>query len=237
MVRFALGIVLLVSAGPLATCQSIPSQQPPMIHLALPPGIPPETAQINYFMTGPFGGYGSFVRTEKGQSTYNIVASVDGKAAVSVKLIVYFPGCELKAFDIPVHNSTVSQQLLCTPLAQIALHGQIAPASIVQQPSEVEITYLAIWDHKFFGIADGTVTAIRGAAGAPDQNGHFEVTVPDFHAQADLGEAEFQFTLREIKSGNIIAILNPADDALGSGALKVRASYAQLIRFSAGRMH
>jgi hypothetical protein len=29
----------------------------------------------------------------------------------------------------------------------------------------------------------------------PDQNGKFEVSVPDFHAPANLGESEFEFRL------------------------------------------
>jgi hypothetical protein len=114
-----------------------------------------------------------------------------------------------RAFDIQVQSQTVSQQLLCVPLAQKILHGQITPASITQQPSEVEVTYLAMWDHCFFGIADGLVTTIPVATAIPDQNGNFEVTLPDFSAQANLGEAEFRFTLREIKIGNIIAFPQP----------------------------
>jgi hypothetical protein len=37
-----------------------------------------------------------------------------------------------------------------------------------------------MWDHRFFGIADGMVTAIPITTAIPDQNGNFEVTLPDF---------------------------------------------------------
>jgi len=232
MVRFALCIVLLISAGPLATCQDISSQPVPKILLKLPADIPSEIVHINYFMTGPFGGYGGFVTPNKSRSSYEIIAAVDGKPAERIKLITYAPGCQIETLDIRLQGQTVSHQLLCTPLAQKTLHGQITPASILQQPSEVEVTYLALWDHHFFGIYDGFITAIRVTAGIPDQEGNFVVNLPDFSAQADLGEGEFQFTLKEIKTRNVIAVLYPAGDARGRQGLKIQASYPPLIRFS-----
>jgi hypothetical protein len=231
MVRTVLGIVLFLSTRLLATSQDIDSQGSPTIRLNLPPDIPSKSVHINYFMTGPFGGYGGFVTPDNDQSAYEIIAAVDGKTAEGVKFIAYAPGCQIETLDIQVQSQTVSQQLLCVPLAQKILHGQITPKSITQ-PSEIEVTYLAMWDHRFFGIADGPVTAIRVTTAIPDQNGDFEVTLPDFSAQANLGEGEFRFTLRETKTRNIIAFLSPADDARGPQGLKVEASYPPLIRFS-----
>ncbi len=230
MVRILLGIVFFLSAGLVGTGQDISPQPSPAIHLDFPPGIPSNSVQISYFMTGPFGGYGGFVTPETGRSTYEIIAAVDGKPAKRIKLIAYATGCQIETFDIQIQTQTVSQQFLCIPLAQKVLHGQITPASITQQPSEVEVTYLA--DAPFFGIFDGPDTQIIIKGGIPDQNGNFEVTLPDFSAQANLGEGEFTFTLREIKTRNIIASLYPADDARGPQGLKVEASYPLLIRFS-----
>ncbi len=232
MVRTVFGIVLFLSTGLLAISQAIDSQGSPTIRLYLPPGIPSNSVQINYFMTGPFGGYGGFVTPESGRSAYEIVAAVDGKPAERLKLIAYAPRCQIETLDIQVQSLTISQQLLCVPLAEKILHGHITPAPITEQPIEVEVTYLATWDHRFFGIADGMVTAIRLTSAIPDRNGEFEVTLPDFSAQANLGEAEFNFTLRETKTRNIIAFLSPADDARGPQGLKVEASYPPLIRFS-----
>lgn len=165
-----------------------------------------------------------------GRYSYDIVAAVDGKPAERVKFISYAPGCQIETFEIEVQSQTISQQLLCIPLAQKIVHGQIEPPPITQHPKEV--TYLAMWDHRFFGIADGMVTAIPITTAIPGQNGNFEVTLPDFGAQANLGEAEFRLTLREIKTGNIIAFLSPADDAHRRQGLKVQASYPPLIQFS-----
>jgi hypothetical protein len=236
MVRFAVGVVLLIGVGSIVTGQDVPLQPSPKIRLSLPPEAPSEAVQIDYFMTGPFGGYGTLVSLKAGQSTYDIVASVDGKAAIDVKLIAYLPGCQIEILDIPVRSQMVSQPLRCTPLAQIVLHGQITPAYVIRPPSKVEVTYLADWDHRFFGIADGPVTAFHITAGVPDWYGRFDVTVPDFHSQAGLGEGEFLFTLENAHSRNVLKVLKPGGDAPSSDSLKVQAVYPPLIRFSGARM-
>jgi hypothetical protein len=172
------------------------------------------------------------VTPDNGRSSHEIIAAVDGKPAERVKLIAYAPGCQIETLDIQVQRQIVSQQLLCVPLAQKILHEQITPPPVAQKPSEVEITYLAMWDRRFFGIADGPVTTIRVTMAIPDQNGTFEVMLPDFSAQANLGEGEFTFTLREMKTRNIFALLSSADDARGPHGLKVEASYPPLVQFS-----
>ena len=118
MVRTVFGIVLFLSTGLLAISQAIDSQGSPTIRLYLPPGIPSNSVQINYFMTGPFGGYGGFVTPESGRSAYEIVAAVDGKPAERLKLIAYAPRCQIETLDIQVQSLTISQQLLCVPLAE-----------------------------------------------------------------------------------------------------------------------
>lgn len=238
MSRFALGIALLIGVVPAAAVQDSASQQPAAITLSLPTGIPSETVQINYFMIGPFGGYGGIVRKEKGRTSYDIVASVDGKPAVNVKVIAYLPGCEIETLEIPVQGTMLSRALSCKPLERISLHGQISPVSITQeQPTGVVVDYLALWDHKFFGIMDGMVTTIRLATIIPDQNGHFEIAIPDFHKQTNLGEGEFRFTLAGTKSGNIIAFLKPTDEDRDSQGLRVRTSYEPVIQFLADQQH
>lgn len=236
MLRLTASLALLIAAaGPLVAGQEVASSRFATIRLTLPPGIPPEAIQINYFMTGPFGGYGSAVSPERGQSSYTIVASQDGNNANRLKLIAYFPGCEIETLDIQVPTAG-SQELACRPIRQITLHGQIAPASIVSQQSEIEVSYLAVWDHKFFGIADGPVTTIRVATAVPDANGVFSVSLPDLHSQAGLCDGEFHFTLRQIHTGNIVALLIPIDVRSEWHDLKVQASYPSPVHFSAETM-
>ena len=157
MFRSLLRIALLVAAVPVAAAQDSASRQAPKISLTLPSDIPCEPVQINYFMIGPFGGYGDFVRAEKGRSTYGIVASLVGKPAANVKVIAYLPGCEIATLEIPTQGTNLSRSLSCKLLGRILLRGQISPISITQdyQPAEVEVDYLAMWDHQFFSIMDG----------------------------------------------------------------------------------
>jgi hypothetical protein len=237
MFRSILRIALLVAAVPVAAAQDSASRQAPTISLTLPSDIPSETVQINYFMIGPFGGYGDFVRTEKGRTTYDVVASVDGKAAANVKVIAYLPGCEIATLEIPMQGTTLSRPLSCKLLSRILLRGQISPISIIQDypPAEVEVDYLAMWDHQFFGIVDGPVISLHVATVVPDEKGQFEVAVPDFSKQTNLGEGEFQFILRQTTTGNIIAFLRPTSEDRDDVGLKVRPSYPQVTQFLANR--
>ena len=237
MFRSILRIALLVAAAAPAMGQDSASRQAPKISLTLPSNIPSETVQINYFMIGPFGGYGDFVRTENGRTTYDVVASVDGKAAANVKVIAYLPGCEIATLEIPIKGTTLSRPLSCKLLGRILLRGQISPISIIQDypPPKVEVDYLAMWDHQFFGIMDGPVTSLHVATVVPDEKGQFEVAVPDFSKQTNLGEGEFQLILRQTTTGNIIAFLKATSEDRDDVGLKVRPSYPQVTQFLANR--
>lgn len=234
--RLALGIVLIVGLSYSAPAQDRGSQPLPRVLFVLPSGVASETVQISYFMTGSFGGYGGFVRTETNRASYDIDASVDGKPATRVKVIAYLPGCEVVTLDIPLQHTTAERQLPCKPLGQISLHGQISPVAITQEePAEVEVLYLAFWSHRFFGIFDGPVTTLRLGIVIPDENGHFEVDLPDFYSQTNMGDGGFQFLLRHRTTANIIAFLRPAEEDTGPHGLKVRSSYPPVVQFMAER--
>ncbi len=185
-------------------------------------------------MIGPFGGYGSFIRTEKNRSAYDIDASVDAKPAADVKVIAYMPGCEVVMLDIPIQGTTSERQLPCKPLAWIPLHGQISPASLIQaQPVEIEIEYLALWDHRFFGIMDGLVTSIRLGTVLSRENGEFDIQLPDFYNQASMREGAFGFTLRGAGGRHLRGRLEPTPGGPIPYRLEVRSSYAPGVQFIA----
>ena len=210
--------------------------QSPGITLSLPTDIASETVQINYFMTGPFGGYGSYVTSQKGRVSYDIPASVDGKPAGEVKIIAYLPGCEIAKLEITMQGVSEARTLSCKALRTVPLHGRILPVPVAQTAGmEVEIRYEADWDHEFFGIKDGMVTTIHIASVSPDEDGRFEVELPDFFKQADLGQGSFQFMLRNKDSGNIVATLKPEKVPPFFGGLPISSSYAPLVQFSADR--
>ena len=86
----------------IAALQSLASQTAsgpkgfPSISISLPVCVPSETVQIAYHLVGPFGGYGGYSQQRAGVRSYEIEASLEGKAATGAKLIVYAPGCELE---------------------------------------------------------------------------------------------------------------------------------------------
>jgi hypothetical protein len=231
---FAVCFALFVGMTTTMVGQEKSQQESPKITLYLPPDIASETVQINYFMSGPFGGYGGYVTTEKARVSYDIPASVDGKPAGTVKIIAYLPGCEITKLEITMQGASEARSLPCKALGRVPLHGRILPVQAAQIPGiEVEIGYEADWDHEFFGIMDGLVTTIQIATVIPDEDGRFEVELPDFFKQADLGRGSFQFMLRNKASGNIIAMLKPKNMPQFISGLAIRPSYAPFVLFSA----
>jgi hypothetical protein len=225
---------LFVGMGPILLAQVNVQRQSPSITLNLPQDIASETVQINYFMIGPFGGHGAYVETEKGRVSYDIPGSVNGKAAETVKIIAYMPGCEIVKLEIAIHGLSDARTLPCQALGRVPLHGSILSVPIAQNPgADVEINYLADWDHEFFGIADGMVTSIHVATAFPDEEGRFGVALPDFFRQTELGKGSFQFLLRNRVAGNIVATLTPVNMPQYFGGLEIRSSYAPFVLFSA----
>ena len=203
------------------------AQDRPHVSLALPSGIASETVQIEYFLTGPFGGYGGFVSAEKSRASYDIDPFVEGRAAENIKIISYLPGCEIATFDLTFSGAPIEQRIDCHPPGSVLLYGQVLRPSVAREQNvEIEVNYMALWAHEFFGISDGPVTTIHLGAVRPDQDGNFEITLPDFYRQASLRDGAIDFILRDIKTGNIIAFLRPAEATPNSSHwLSVRASY------------
>ncbi len=116
-----------------------------------------ETVQIDYFLSGPFGGYGSFVSPEKDIASYEIDPFVQGQATENVKIIAYLPGCEIATFDFKLSGAAVERNLDCRPLGSVLLRGQVLPFSADgKQNQEIEVSYLALWASAFSGNLDGS---------------------------------------------------------------------------------
>jgi hypothetical protein len=229
MWRRSLALVALLTSVPI-----VEAQDRPKVLLTLPSGTASETVQIDYFLTGPFGGYGGFVRAERKKASYDIEPFVDGRPAENIKIIAYLPGCEIATLDFTFSGTPVERWLDCYPLASVSFRGQLSPASTTRaQSREIEVNYLAMWSHRFFGIADGPVTTIRLGTVRPERDGKFEIALPDFYKQSSLRDGAIQFILRDPKTGNIIAFLKPAETTPNSPDwLSAQASYP-FVRFIA----
>jgi len=218
----------------LTSVLAVEAQVRPKITLTLPSGIDSETVQIDYFLAGPFGGYGGLVRAESKKVSYDIDPFVDGRPADNVKIIAYLPGCEIVTLDFAFTGTPVEQWLNCYPLGSVSFRGQVPPASTNRaQSREIEVSYLATWSHRFFGISDGPVTTIRLGTAHIEKDGKFEIVLPDLFKQSTLLDGTLQFFLQEPKTGNILAYLKPAGGSPNSPDwLSVQASYP-IVRFVA----
>lgn len=215
----------------------------PFVSILLPPSIPAETVQISYFLRGPFGGYGGYAAQRAGGHAYEIPASVEGKAATEIRMIVYASGCEIQTFDISLaEDSRVKEEFRCQRVATVKLSGQIVPNELVRDNNaELVVMYMAYWAHRFYGIADGMVTEFRLATVSPDANGMFEVDLPYFSADAAApcseGRAGFWLMLLDSRTLNHIASdLEPEVPELrleGHG-LRIRSHYPDGLKITRG---
>jgi len=183
MLRLTLAILLGIPAlQSLGTQDSARPATSSSVSVSLPMNLDSEAVQIAYFMTGPFGGYGGYTTPVPGLHSYEIAASVDGKAATQIRIIAYAPGCEIQTFIFPVdEDSTLKGEFNCQPVPSVTLSGRIVPNELVRdRNTELVITYMAFWAYQFFGIVDGPVTKFRLATVSPDENGMFQVDLPDF---------------------------------------------------------
>jgi hypothetical protein len=176
-------LVLFIACSTLiALAQPEASREGPRISLYLPRGFPSETVQIEYMLTGPFGGYGSFIRSQPDRQTLDFVAAVDGKPADNIKVIAYLPGCEIVKLEFVPAGTAAWRQLDCKPLGTTTLHGRV-PAADATRNIDVTVSYEVEWAFDFFGIRDGIGFAIPLSTATTDENGQFAFDVPDFYKQ------------------------------------------------------
>jgi hypothetical protein len=215
----------------------------PSVSISLPPNTPSETVQVSYFLRGPFGGYGGYAAQHAGLHSYEIPASVEGKAATEIRMIVYASGCEIQTFVIPLaENSRVKQEFPCQRSAMVKLSGRIVPNELARDNNaELVVTYMAYWAHEFYGIVDGAVTVFSVATVSPDANGMFQADLPYFSADAAADSSErragFWLMLLDSKTWNHVASdLEPevSELRLEGHGLRIRSHYPEGLLFTRG---
>lgn len=244
MVRSVFAILLGTGFAILGITDSCSkSESFPSVSVSLPSNVPSETVQIVYYLVGPFGGRGGYVKQGAGLHSYEIASSVEGKAAIEIRMIVYASGCEIQTFVVPLaDDSRVKKKFECQRVATAKLSGQIVPTELVRgNNAELVVTYMAHWAHGFFGIVDGAVAELRLATVSPDENGMFQVNLPQFSADAASSSsqrrASLRLTLRNSKTWNpIVSSLEPEvpEFRLEDHSLRIQSYYPTVLRFIAG---
>lgn len=175
-------------------------------------------AHVYYYLTGSFGGYGSPVREADSDGAYRIPLRPEHldtptlDIAQTLKAIVWSSGCQFQLISVDLvadfHRDALYE---CHPLPTITLSGAISPPLTAAGPLDVEVRYMAFWDHGFFGIGDGPVADFP-VAKAPLESGRFEIRIPDFSKDPVTTEqqlAALQLRVIEHKSWNSVATLTP----------------------------
>ena len=114
--------------------------------------------EVRYFLTGAFGGYGSFVRDPGEDGAYRIPLEQKGKPAITLKAILYARGCQFTILSVGLMtNPTRSATFECNQLSTTTLRGRISSPPLNTVDLDVEVRYLSSWDHRFFGNIDGAI--------------------------------------------------------------------------------
>jgi hypothetical protein len=203
-------VLLSDSARPATTQHQSDSH---LFFLHLPKTIDTTHLSIKYFLTGSFGGYGTFVPAKSNTWDYAIETSYENQPARTLKAIIFCPGYEMKLIDVPllddpsVRNATIELQ----PLPSICLSGRVVlPKPLDVAGFTIEASYLANWGHEFFGIADGMVSAFTVASASISEDGSFSTTVPDFAHDSSINsfkqKGHIRLILRDADTGNTYSL-------------------------------
>jgi hypothetical protein len=137
--------------------------------------------EVRYALSGAFGYYGGFVGKRDKDGAFRIPLETDGEPAKTFAAILYAEGCQFSVLSVdllsdPRRNETFE----CVPLSKITLHGRISPLPSATGALDVEIQYVASWDHEFFHFADGMVQTFSLGKAPLDAEGRFEIPIADF---------------------------------------------------------
>jgi len=147
----------------------------------------------------------------------------------------------MATFDIPILNLLDTQESFsCSPVPTVTLAGQISAASLLRnKDATVSVDYMAGWACRFFGFADCMVPQISFGTAKPDAEGIFKIELPDFSAESNASDSDdgtdLQLILRDAKTYNILAFLEPESETLrtASGNLRISSFYPQNVVFAA----
>jgi hypothetical protein len=238
LLQFAIGILL--AQGSQAGGQE-PTGPQQGFKIALPPTVKSEQVEIQYFLTGAFGGYGSFIRAKPGIQEYQIDMMFEGQPANTLKAIVLAPGCQIVTISVPLLSSSSRKaDFACQPAVSLTLSGRIQPLEFVRgHEYEVEISLTAPWAMVFFGYADGIVPTFHITSVTPGDDGSFRVQLPDLTrdpvtSSFGSGHATLAFAAREKRTGNSLGRLEPTDARDNQfGDLRLESVYPDEVIFRA----
>lgn len=223
--------VLCILATPNVRAQRRPPRISLPFRIHLPEAVDTKGLEITYYLIGPFGGYGSFVRTKAGVHEYEIDTSYEGKPARSLKAVIYCPGYQMETLDYPslAGFRERSAELRLKPLATVPFSGKVLLPARLASKIRVEVSLAASWECEFFGLTDCLYAPYKVTSAEVAEGGKFSVMLPDFAHDPVVGSykrpGEFIFTVSEYESGKRLFWLRPEGSSGVNGSIPVAARY------------
>ena len=172
--------------------------------------------EVRYFLTGAFGGYGSLVHDPGEDGAYRIPLEQEGKPAITLKAILYARGCQFILLSVALMiNPTRSATFECNQLSTTTLRGRISPPALKAGDLDVEVRYLSLWDHRFFGIVDGAIQTFSLGKTPLEGGNRFQIQIPDFSKDlvtTQMQDAFLKVLIIEHSTRNIVERLLPSAD-------------------------
>lgn len=210
--------------------QKTKSSSDKSISLHLPQGINTEGLQINYFISGSFGGVGDFVRIEDDVRKYEIPLTYESKPVEKLNLIVFSPHYHLQVFNFPsLAKKPKNIELKFEPLDTISFAGSVLlPSQFDAKDLQIKVSYIPSWQCEYFHLKDCLVGFLPITSVNLKKDGKFNVNLPDFARDPAISsfkdKGEFSFGVEE-KSGRLLFGLILRDDSKSFGRVKTALSY------------
>ncbi|MEQ1606591.1 MAG: hypothetical protein ABL999_17155 [Pyrinomonadaceae bacterium] len=192
---------------------------------------------VEFFITGAFGGYSGFIKTDSRFSRYEIPTVRYGMPATSLKLMIRGAKCRTHIIDLPELNKSGSVIRARLRRARaIEFQGQIRSAGALPKNERwLTVEYWAHWKCEFLGLPDCLIGPNRIDAVDVGSDGRFKVRLPDVANDGALfrfaDKGAFEFFVRDPKTGNILYNLRSPFGRNGSFAIPVASEYPQGTEF------
>jgi hypothetical protein len=234
-----LTFAVTMSLNPQSWAQHSAGDDP--IRVVLPRSVEAGTCQLQYFLVGPFGGYGGFARPKLDASEFEIETVHEGEDVQRLQVILFCPGYQIETMAF---NSlpTLDRRTIAVhpkPLGTVRFRGVVRGLTLQQvQVLYVDVEYTPWWICEFLRLPDCGLGAWTVASVELDTDGRFSAALPDFARDATVRSlkqlGEFAFRIRDQKTGNPLFELKPAgSNSPGWGRIPVAESYPGVQMFDA----
>jgi len=231
---------LLVAGTCFSQVPRLPATTSSSIEILLSPGISSERFFVRYLVTG--GGIGDWIQPRPNVSSYTIRMTNEGHSAARIRALLYYPGCAIQTFDLPVSDQGSQQySFVCQSLPNIEITGTLVRSDrLYGRKVRLQARYIARWAQSFLGLDDEILTFIPiGESADISRSGEFRLSLPDLSEDALAGSpdntGELQIWARDAVTQALVAQLVPEGlkrEKTRMGGLKIQSRYPPEIVFT-----